>query len=1052
MKKIIRRLWVGLFLVCLVSLNFGFLVRPVRAEGENTIIITEVMSAPPGDNAKNQWVEIYNYGNTNIDLKDWKLWENDKPKHGLNGSQPDLILAGGNYAIIANNSTTFFVNNSTTFFGNLIDSSFDFVNGSGGKIGFKYTNGADIIPATNYPATAENQTARLISGAWTTSTPTPGSGFDGVLPTTNTSPSPDNPDTGDTSDPPADSPIVSATSTLETEELTEAKACPPGSVVINEIVSDPVDDEVEWVELYNRSTKTVDLTYWLIQDADEKPHTIAHETLELAGLSHMVLYKGKDFNFALNNSGEILQLVCYNNIMDSVTYGKFDDGQPEDNAPIAKDPFSLARLEDGRDTNSDKDDFAVTATPTPGRANIINTNSEATQSPDSGQIFTNKIVISEILPNPAGSDSQTEFIELYNSGEQEVDLTGWKLSDSGTRLVSLTAEKFGDLKLGAGKYLVLWRQQTGVALNNSGQDAVKLYWPNNKIADEMEYSGAVADDTAYARTADGVWFWSQKATPGAPNEIIQANQCPQAVINFAQPVAAGVEALFDGSDSSDPDGEGLSFLWSFADKTTSSLDAVKKTFAKSGAQKLVLKVTDENECSAEAKIEFTVAKSGTVAGTTAGSSSSADLNAGGATSGAASGATGGGISSKAALGTAAGAPAVYLSEILPNPKGADSGQEWLEICGHDNQPARGLQLELETSGAPKVYQLDTLDFSAGLCRQINPADLKITLPNTAATLRLRDSGGNVLDMASYTKAPEGQGFVWAASTGWSWSAETTPGALNPGAAAVLGGSVNAGDRAGNANFLSGAAEGISVMGLAAIKNLPEGALVTARGQVLVLPGVLGSQIFYIGDENAGLQIYMYKKDWPALKLGDWLEITGTVTPSGQQKRLKTISRDDIIILKAGGLPMASQVDLAELQEDSLDALITADGTLNSRSGRTWLLSDNDQTLEVYFKQNIAMPEYEPGTPVKITGILSWAEDHYRLLPRTAEDIEAVSSTSGTSEALTATSTRDFLAGEAMAFTLGGNGDWQRAWTVLGLVGGGLGLFLLGLYIGKRKAI
>ena len=49
--------------------------------------------------------------------------------------------------------------------------------------------------------------------------------------------------------------------------------------------------------------------------------------------------------------------------------------------------------------------------------------------------------ISEFLPNPIGSDSQTgmdgEWVELVNTGNQTVDLTGWELrSGSGYNLPS----------------------------------------------------------------------------------------------------------------------------------------------------------------------------------------------------------------------------------------------------------------------------------------------------------------------------------------------------------------------------------------------------------------------------------------------------------------------------------------------------------------------------------------------------------------------------------------------------------------------------------------
>ena len=42
---------------------------------------------------------------------------------------------------------------------------------------------------------------------------------------------------------------------------------------------------------------------------------------------------------------------------------------------------------------------------------------------------TEKITISEIMFNPAGNENHNEFIEIFNYGEQTIDLNGWKITD-----------------------------------------------------------------------------------------------------------------------------------------------------------------------------------------------------------------------------------------------------------------------------------------------------------------------------------------------------------------------------------------------------------------------------------------------------------------------------------------------------------------------------------------------------------------------------------------------------------------------------------------------
>lgn len=41
-----------------------------------------------------------------------------------------------------------------------------------------------------------------------------------------------------------------------------------------------------------------------------------------------------------------------------------------------------------------------------------------------------QILITEIFPNPTGSDNQKEFVEIYNFSSQSVDLSQWKISDN----------------------------------------------------------------------------------------------------------------------------------------------------------------------------------------------------------------------------------------------------------------------------------------------------------------------------------------------------------------------------------------------------------------------------------------------------------------------------------------------------------------------------------------------------------------------------------------------------------------------------------------------
>ncbi len=73
------------------------------------------------------------------------------------------------------------------------------------------------------------------------------------------------------------------------------------------------------------------------------------------------------------------------------------------------------------------------------------------------------IYINEWLPNPAGADAQSEFVEIFNSGDEPVSLNGWVLKTSGGGKLKLKG------MIGGGQYLVLNRSETKLVLKNSGE-------------------------------------------------------------------------------------------------------------------------------------------------------------------------------------------------------------------------------------------------------------------------------------------------------------------------------------------------------------------------------------------------------------------------------------------------------------------------------------------------------------------------------------------------------------------------------------------------------
>jgi hypothetical protein len=124
------------------------------------------------------------------------------------------------------------------------------------------------------------------------------------------------------------------------------------------------------------------------------------------------------------------------------------------------------------------------------------------------------IIISELLPNPAGSDTAGEWIELHNTGDVVQSLAGWSLKDASGKTYAFTTES-----VPARGFLVLPYSTTKISLNNSG-DTIFLYDGSGALVDSFAYVQTMKDDVALARTASGSIAATTQPTPGKENVIV----------------------------------------------------------------------------------------------------------------------------------------------------------------------------------------------------------------------------------------------------------------------------------------------------------------------------------------------------------------------------------------------------------------------------------------------------------------------------------------------------------------------------------------------------
>lgn len=709
-------------------------------------------------------------------------------------------------------------------------------------------------------------------------------------------------------------------------------------VVINEIVSDPADDENEFVELFNRTRNTIDLQGWWFEDGGESKTPLVG-TIEQNGFVVIEGIKGN-----LNNSGDRIVLFDPNGKeIDSLTYGSWDDGNLNDNASAAKDPQSIARNIDGQDSDTDQYDFSLTDTITKGMWNIISLQSESGESIVQAPI-TDNIRITEVYPNPPGSDSEEEFIELYNYGKQTIDLVEWKLRDATSRKYTISQGR-----VAPGEYIIIKRSVSRIALNNTGGEEVHLLDPSDREVDSMSYSGSAGEAESYARRDDGSWAWTTTVTPEQQNNITGKSQSPVIAIDVDTEVAVHEPILFDASDTTHPDGAQMTFTWDFDDGMSDEGDVVEHVFREEGLFTVELTVADSFGNIASQKVIITVKHPRSFTG---------------------------GYTQIDPV------ESIIISEFVPNPEGSDT-TEFIELFNPiaEDIDLSGMKLDDEEGGSRAFTIPSNTILSAGEYIVFPRQDTKLALNNTSDAVRFMYPDGSIIHDIRYDEVEEGASYLQNEDHTWVWSSSPTPGKENV-ISPIVQKSVRRVSRRSSRRV-----KPLIHTTLDKIRDEDIGDRVMVTGTVAVAPGVFGSQYFYIVG-SPGVQVYLHNKDFPTLAIGDVVQVTGELSSVGGETRLKAKEKSDIVVLDHTGIPSSLPLDIEQVGEQYEGWLTKVHGEITEIKTSYMYVDDGTEEVKVYFKRNAGINRklFQVGDLVTVTGIISQTKTGYRLLPRAQEDI------------------------------------------------------------------
>lgn len=605
--------------------------------------------------------------------------------------------------------------------------------------------------------------------------------------------------------------------------------------------------------------------------------------------------------------------------------------------------------------------------------------------PDVAVAAPARVLFSEILANPL-DESTGEFVELYNAGDEPVDLNGWFLSDlvdvkdtlkdysssfdiglPGTLLASHSFAVIVDPDY-AGQYNDLITARADLASlimitvddttlgNGLGNTSDTL---NLKSSDELYFiSHAWASDTGNGFSWAGFGLgsetetWKKSAQVEGMSPGFVNNVAPQAALTKTH--EEGIVPLnltFDASESLDPEALPLNFSLDFGDGEAAgpqTTPAFAHTYDEVSNYTATLTVQDSEGATHAAQATVLVNQKAVIVPCT-----------------------------------------LAVTEVLPNPSGDDTTDEYIEIQNRGSAPCNLLGYSLDDiEGGSTPFTFPDTSLAAGAYLATYASMTHITLNNTGDSVRILNSTAEVVSSVTYTDSREAQSYALSGPS-FSWTTTLTPNAAN-----VITDEPDEEDP--EEPTPPGEPEPDDPLPLSTIreaKKLEKGDDVMVEGFVIAKVGTLSSQYLYIHDGTAGIQIYSSKKLFPTARLGQKVRVTGTISKTAGLTRILTKSKDDIEVLLTTKSVKAYSKKTGIIRPTDEGELVTVTGKIEKKLGTSALINDGSGALSISFRDGSGLKSSSvtTGEVVTVQGVVTVSNDQVSLLPRGTGDIIAAAS-------------------------------------------------------------
>ena len=300
-----------------------------------------------------------------------------------------------------------------------------------------------------------------------------------------------------------------------------------GGLYINEVVSKNafslVDSELgspDWIELYNGTSKSINLKGFGISDNVNRPYAFEFPDITIGAGEYLVVYatsplkEGSDKNklctgFKISSAGETIVLTT-------------PDGNVVQELIVPELPVDVSwgRAANGR--------YVYYPHPTPGELNGddgIDSLDEIVQSVNYGAVRINEVMTVNRNSIADSSGERSGWVEIHNVTDEIVSMRGYYLSDDPANSAKW---QFPDVSIEPGAFLLVFlsgKDSTTGELHASfkiskQENGLWLLGPTGELEDRVQWQDAPPADFSMGRDAQGSFVYFGSPTPGAKNNDI----------------------------------------------------------------------------------------------------------------------------------------------------------------------------------------------------------------------------------------------------------------------------------------------------------------------------------------------------------------------------------------------------------------------------------------------------------------------------------------------------------------------------------------------------